>query len=229
MKFRIPHPWHPIKAPCSLCQQFSLIVAFGTVTLDVEDDLLLCKECFSAEQIKRKEIKTLHKEWVTSMMHDQDLIPMFKEKIKELDEAIVVEKAASNIRFFERGLPFWYQAWSLAARNRLITALESQRRRFESHLSVAKGKAQPTFQITADSVRDVPIGSVFDVPPARDSSDRASYLCPIHNEKTPSFVWYKKDNRYHCFGCQAHGDVIDLSMKIHGFSFKEALTYLSHM
>lgn len=31
-------------------------------------------------------------------------------------------------------------------------------------------------------------------------------ICPFHNERTPSMKLYKKN--YHCFGCQAHGDVI---------------------
>ena len=30
--------------------------------------------------------------------------------------------------------------------------------------------------------------------------------CPFHNDKTPSM---KLDQRYHCFGCGADGDVID--------------------
>jgi hypothetical protein len=35
-------------------------------------------------------------------------------------------------------------------------------------------------------------------------------LCPFHNEDTPSFTVYTDDNHYHCYGCGAHGDVIDL-------------------
>lgn len=31
--------------------------------------------------------------------------------------------------------------------------------------------------------------------------------CPFHKDKTPSL---KVDRRFHCFGCQADGDVIDL-------------------
>ena len=31
--------------------------------------------------------------------------------------------------------------------------------------------------------------------------------CPFHNDRTPSM---KVDKRFHCFGCGADGDVIDL-------------------
>ena len=47
--------------------------------------------------------------------------------------------------------------------------------------------------------------------------------CPFHTEKTPSFIVYADQNRYHCFGCQAHGDFIDLIMKLDNVSFKEAV------
>ena len=31
-------------------------------------------------------------------------------------------------------------------------------------------------------------------------------LCPFHNERTPSCKLYA--DHYHCYGCGAHGDVI---------------------
>jgi DNA primase len=34
-------------------------------------------------------------------------------------------------------------------------------------------------------------------------------LCPIHEERTPSFTVYP-DQHFYCYGCQHHGDVIDL-------------------
>jgi len=33
------------------------------------------------------------------------------------------------------------------------------------------------------------------------------YLCPFHDENTPSFHVYPEG--YHCFGCNAHGDIFD--------------------
>ena len=41
--------------------------------------------------------------------------------------------------------------------------------------------------------------------------NRKGYACcPFHNEKTGSFKVYS-DGTYHCFGCGAHGDVIDFA------------------
>lgn len=46
-------------------------------------------------------------------------------------------------------------------------------------------------------------------------------LCPFHNEKTPSFVWNKKDNHFKCFGCGETVDIIDYYMQS-GMTFREA-------
>lgn len=54
--------------------------------------------------------------------------------------------------------------------------------------------------------------------------------CPFHEEDTPSFTIFlgRKDNRwrYHCFGCDAHGDVIDFVEHIKGVSTGEAIRIL---
>ncbi len=34
-------------------------------------------------------------------------------------------------------------------------------------------------------------------------------ICPIHDERTPSFAVYP-DGHFYCFGCKHHGDLIDL-------------------
>lgn len=49
-------------------------------------------------------------------------------------------------------------------------------------------------------------------------------VCPFHNDKNPSM---KLDRRFHCFGCQADGDVIDFISRLHGISSKEAALMLA--
>ena len=51
-------------------------------------------------------------------------------------------------------------------------------------------------------------------------------LCTLHEEKTPSFKVNSERQTFHCFGCGAHGDVIDFVRKLHGLSFSDALCYL---
>ena len=50
-------------------------------------------------------------------------------------------------------------------------------------------------------------------------------LCPLHQEKTPSFYVYRGQDgraRWHCFGCGADGDAVDWLTKVEGRSWKEA-------
>jgi hypothetical protein len=53
-------------------------------------------------------------------------------------------------------------------------------------------------------------------------------ICPLHNEKTPSFYIYTETNRFCCFGCQEKGDVITLTIALYGISFKEAVEMLQN-
>lgn len=52
-------------------------------------------------------------------------------------------------------------------------------------------------------------------------------LCPFHNEKTPSFTVNDQKGFYHCFGCGAHGSVIDFVMNTQGMTFPEAIETLA--
>lgn len=53
--------------------------------------------------------------------------------------------------------------------------------------------------------------------------------CPMHKEKTPSFVIYEQSNRYVCFGCGESGNVVDLVMKVKNLSFIEAVKYVAEV
>ncbi|HEU4566765.1 MAG TPA: DNA primase [Marmoricola sp.] len=52
-------------------------------------------------------------------------------------------------------------------------------------------------------------------------------LCPFHDEKSPSFNVTPSRGVYHCFGCQAGGDVIRFVMDIDGLGFTETVERLA--
>lgn len=54
-----------------------------------------------------------------------------------------------------------------------------------------------------------------------------SGLCPFHNEKSPSFTVNDDKGFYHCFGCGAHGSVIDFVINTEGLNFPEAIERLA--
>lgn len=56
-----------------------------------------------------------------------------------------------------------------------------------------------------------------------------SYLacCPFHHEKTPSFHVSRDKQMYHCFGCNAGGNVFTFMMEYENYSFPEAVKALA--
>ncbi len=86
---------------------------------------------------------------------------------------------------------------------------------------------------TADSrdrVRDA--ADMLAVVGARTELRRAgvnSYFgaCPFHDERTGSFHVTPDDKLYHCFGCQASGDVFNFVMETEGLDFTGALEALA--
>ncbi|HUH81403.1 MAG TPA: DNA primase [Solirubrobacteraceae bacterium] len=61
----------------------------------------------------------------------------------------------------------------------------------------------------------------------RAGPTRYEGLCPFHDERTPSFGIDPVQKVYHCFGCQASGDVFTFVQETEGVDFKEALELLA--
>ena len=55
---------------------------------------------------------------------------------------------------------------------------------------------------------------------------RAKVCCPFHHEQTPSFEADLVNGKYHCFGCGATGNAIDLVMAKEGLGRNEAINWL---
>ncbi len=51
--------------------------------------------------------------------------------------------------------------------------------------------------------------------------------CPFHDDTTPSMSVAGVPDRFTCFGCGAHGDVIDFVRRLHGMTFVEAARSLT--
>lgn len=80
--------------------------------------------------------------------------------------------------------------------------------------AITHAKEQPIEQLLSEPLR--PVGQ------------RLMGRCPLHEDKTPSFVVYRNTNTAWCFGCQQGGDTIKLAQLLHGYSFKEAVNYLNN-
>ena len=61
----------------------------------------------------------------------------------------------------------------------------------------------------------------------RSGQGRYEGLCPFHEERTPSFGIDPDQKVYHCFGCQAGGDVFTFVQETEGLDFVGALEFLA--
>ncbi len=63
-----------------------------------------------------------------------------------------------------------------------------------------------------------------------DMQDKGNHYigkCPFHPDKTPSFVVYKNNYKFVCFGCGEKGDAIDYICKVRDIPFSQAAKYLN--
>lgn len=74
-----------------------------------------------------------------------------------------------------------------------------------------------------NDIADV-IGSYLSL---RNAGSRFKALCPFHKEKTPSFTISPERQMFHCFGCDAGGDVIKFVQEYEKVDFLTALQMLA--
>lgn len=84
------------------------------------------------------------------------------------------------------------------------------------------------FQERIEQAREFPIYEVASrfIELMKNGNDYVG-LCPFHSEKHASFRIYAENGHYHCYGCGAHGDVIQLTQELYGTDFKGAIDILT--
>ena len=107
-------------------------------------------------------------------------------------------------------------------------------KKFDFFLTLASPHIPQKFKkqfIDKDTIREISINDIMEQAghSGRQFNGRTKYLCPFHNENTASFVVFDEKNNAHCFGCQYHGDVIDVYMQLYKVGFKEALNSLNNL
>lgn len=194
----------------------------------------------------------LEKEWRKKLpkYSDRELVDMFPEsreivplKLKEWEELLKVESISVKralVGIYKTGgddFSIWFGEYLV--KTFLFPEVEACQRHIErlqrlSRLFTKRSrKEQKQELLMEDAIQKAKNYSIERV--AGDQLELkacgSKYFsrCPFHEEKHASFFLYPETNTYHCFGCQAHGDVINLTMHLYGLSFREAVSMLIHV
>lgn len=77
---------------------------------------------------------------------------------------------------------------------------------------------------TIDAIHDLPIEEVIGhYTELKKAGASLKACCPVHGEKTPSFVVTPSKNMFKCFGCGIGGDAIQFVIEHEKVSFIEAV------
>lgn len=97
-------------------------------------------------------------------------------------------------------------------------------------LEIIGVKPKREFELSALTILDAknyPIQDIYQGELAKNGT-RYVGLCPFHDEKTPSFTIFTKENNWHCFGCHRSGDSIDFVQQLDGITFIQAVKKLTN-
>jgi putative DNA primase/helicase len=73
----------------------------------------------------------------------------------------------------------------------------------------------------SEAERKAIAGELFKVTSTEDHKGELHGLCPIHDEKNPSFSYNFKKDVYHCLSCGADGDLLKLWSEVNGHGQKD--------
>ena len=179
------------------------------------------RRLYERDSSLRKLINTHKKEFLMSdsgrNMCNQN-IRFFKNKlftVRKLIDALHTEIVAKR--------DYWPNKQLLLEAEHRERWYEYQINIFERYKTLYKNKKK---EYDVEELKTVSIGEIMKAIPSSETRERAMYKCPLHNDDTPSFVWYKQNNSFYCFGCGEGGDNISLLMKRDECTFVQALQQL---
>lgn len=172
---------------------------------------------------------------------DRELLRIFPEA-KEIIPEKITECEEKNDRIFEiikkkltlikhrvsdEFARWFWREWIKITDGEELLKTEGHIARLKRFLSVARGRA-PKGRFTEEEIeqaQSVPIENLINQP-LRKSGKALVGLCPLHQERHPSFHVYPESNSCWCYGCNQGGNVISFIKLLYGYSFKEAVQYL---
>ena len=146
--------------------------------------------------------------------------------VSKIRKKLTVIKHSNSDKFSK----WFWREWVKVNEGAELLEIDKQIIRLKHLSSVAKGRPPSTGGVTEEMIQQalaVPIENIISQKLKR-SGDKLFGLCPLHNEKHPSFFFYLKSNSFYCYGCGVGGNVINLIKLLHDFNFIEAVKWLNN-
>lgn len=182
----------------------------------------------------RSEAKMREREMVQEMLRDRKTGAVFREKMGEFEEKIRDSQfylSALGKRYVEStGEEKEWVAWAMERERERLSQHKKELKRFEMYYQQCFGRIRiEKRMLDVETAKMVPIGTLIQAKPEYNAQGTSKYKCPLHNEKSASFVWYKKNNTWYCFGCGKGGDNISLYQQLWKSDFVSAVSELLRM
>ena len=166
------------------------------------------------------------------------LLNEFKESNKDFTIRKRLEYLNTHIKFLDQRIkdvwndyqkaieedqPYWFRKTILELRR--TEGLEKKLKSFSIEKYLLE---HPEDLVKVDRVTPEEIARAMDFPfnELVEFNNRGFAKCMFHDERTPSFHWYKDSNRVYCHGCNWSGNTIKFLMARDKLSFKVAVRKL---
>jgi len=151
--------------------------------------------------------------WLAGQYTEEEL-----DELGRIDDEFFSISRAEEIGWRKRlreELPKTPQSWLeiFPEAKHLVKPVSRKQKKFREQLEVARGV---DLESVVENYVDLKVSGAY----------RKVGLCPLHDEKTPSFTIFKTDDHFYCFGCREYGDVIKFIKLVENLNFKQAVKTL---
>lgn len=152
----------------------------------------------------------------------------YKQKEKNIQKEIKNELIEIRNSHHKNNQWFWRE-WLKVDKGQDLIETEKEISKIQFILAKpSKGNNKSVTEKEINHALNIPIESLTQNLKLRKTGESLTGLCPLHNEKFPSFHIYPKTNSFYCYGCQKGGNTINLVRELHNFNFKETVEFLNN-
>ncbi len=174
---------------------------------------------------QRENLPRMEREWLIIFPEAKRIIPakISEWKAQERKLLAALRYKVEKLKTLSGLDAIIYREWLKIADASDIADVRRHIRRLRFALAPPKANSKRITQVDIEMAKSVPLQSLLHNSYFVRSGSQLKTLCPLHQEKTPSFYIRPERNTFHCFGCNKSGSAIDLVMLLYECGFVNAV------